>query len=129
MKSNLSRFFFASAAVAAMALASIPVVAETTPIKVPFNFTVNGQKCAAGLYSVQRDSSGNLLRLVGGNSSQGFSWAANSQSDSRDSRVVLKFDEDGQEHTLRSVQYGHVVTSNLDKRHTKSERARSFSGE
>jgi hypothetical protein len=121
MRSKFSSLVLASAALAAIALATIPAVAETSAtLNVPFNFTVNGQTLPAGEYSVQRDDSGNFLKLHGKNSAQSFIWTALPGADSRE-RVILKFDGQGQKHVLQSIQFGPLTTVRLDKktRHTE----------
>jgi hypothetical protein len=121
MRSKFSTLVLASAALAAVGLATIPAVAETsTTLNVPFSFTVGGQSLPAGAYSVQRDSSGSFLRFQGKDSSQSFVWTALSGT-SRNDRVVLKFDELGQTHALQSVQYGPLVTIKLNKKKRSTE--------
>jgi hypothetical protein len=121
MRSKFSTLVLASAALAAVALVTIPVVAETsTTLNVPFSFTVNGQSLPAGAYSVQRDSSGNFLRFQGKDASQSFLWLA-SPGATRGDRVVLKFEGQGQTHVLQSVQYGPFVTVRLNKKTRNTE--------
>ncbi len=53
MRSKFSTFVLASATLAAVALATLPAMAETsTTLNVPFSFTINGQSLPAGTYSV-----------------------------------------------------------------------------
>jgi len=121
MQFKLSSLVLASAALAAVALATVPAVAETSAtLNVPFNFTVNGQALPAGEYSVQRDDSGNFIRLQGKDSSHSFTWTA-LPGETRSDRVVLKFNGQGQTHVLQSVQYGPLTTTRLDRktRHTE----------
>ena len=101
--------------VAAAALAINPAHATTTTLHVPFDFTVNGQYLPAGLYTVQRDNFGNFLRLLGKDSSESFTWVARQASTQTD-KIVLRFDEEGQSHTLQSVQFGKLMTPRLDKK-------------
>jgi hypothetical protein len=121
MRSKFSTLFLASAALAAVALATVPAEAETsTTLNVPFSFTVGGQSLPAGTYSVQRDSSGNFLRFQGKDASQSFVWLANPGATHGD-RVILKFAGQGQTHVLQSVQYGPFVTNRLDKKKRNTE--------
>jgi hypothetical protein len=121
MRSKFSSLFLASAALAAIALAALPAVAESsTTLNVPFNFTVNGQTLPAGDYSVQRDDTGNFLRLQGKHSSQSFTWTALPGA-SRSDRVILKFDGQGQTHVLQSIQYGPLTTTRLNKNKHRTE--------
>jgi hypothetical protein len=121
MRSKFSTLVLASAALAAVALATIPAVAETsTTLNVPFSFTVNGQSLPAGTYSVRRDILSNYIRFQGKDASQSFVWLA-SPGATRDDRVILKFAGQGQTHVLQSVQYGPFVTNRLDKKKRNTE--------
>jgi hypothetical protein len=121
MRSKFSTLVLASAALAAVALATIPAVAETsTTLNVPFSFTVNGQSLPAGTYSVQRDIPGNFLTLKGRDASQRFAWPALPGA-TRSDRVILTFDGQGQTHVLQSVQFGPLVTSRIGKKNRKTE--------
>ncbi len=78
MTSILRSIVLAPAILAAAALAGNVAAAETT-LKVPFNFSVAGKSMPAGYYTVQRDSSGNIVSLRGRDaehSSTGFSRPA-----------------------------------------------------
>lgn len=121
MKIKFSTLVLASAALAAAALTTIPAMAATTTtLNVPFSFTVNGHSLPAGQYSVQRDTSGNFLRLQGKDGSENFLWVAAATSGDT-GRVILRFDEQGQTHALHSVQYGPAVTTRLDRKTRKHE--------
>jgi hypothetical protein len=121
MRSKFSTFVLASAALAAVGLATIPAVAATsTTLNVPFSFTVNGHSLPAGPYLVQRDDFGNFLRLQGKNPSQSFIWVTEAAG-TRSNRVILKFVPQGQRHVLESVQYGPVITSRLDRKTRPTE--------
>ena len=121
MQFNFGKLALASAAMAVLSVASLPAMAESATLKVPFNFTVGAKECPAGVYSVQRDSSGNLVTLQSKETSQIFTWIAGIYTDTNPRKVILKFDADGQDHALRSVQYGQVVTGRLDKKSRKTE--------
>jgi hypothetical protein len=122
MRIKFSTLVLASAALAAVGLATIPAVAATsTTLNVPFSFIVNGQSLPAGEYSVERDDSGNFLRLQAKKDpSRNFVWVAEAAA-SRTDRVILKFDPQGPTHVLQSVQYGPVVTIRLDRKTRKTE--------
>jgi hypothetical protein len=116
MISTLRSLVLAPAILAAAALATNVAVAETT-VKVPFNFSVAGKNMPAGLYSVQRDSSGNIVSLRGRDAEHSFNWIlAPGEPAPNDSRIVLRFDTDGQSHELRSVQFAAGITSRLNKK-------------
>jgi hypothetical protein len=121
MRSKFSTFILASTALAAAALATLPAVAATsTTLNVPFSFTVGGKSLPAGAYSVQRDNSGNFVRLESKDASHSFMWVA-APSATRGDKVILKFDGQGQTHALQSVQYGPLVTTTLNRKSRKAE--------
>jgi len=124
MRSKLSTFILASTVLAVTALATLPAVAATSgtsaTLKVPFSFTVNGRSLPAGEYSVQRDTSGNFLRLRSKDASESFVWVVGSNATPGD-RIILKFDPQGQTHALQSVQFGSLTTVKLDQKSRKSE--------
>jgi hypothetical protein len=123
MRFNLRNFVLAPAVMAAAALATNTAMAETT-LKVPFNFTVDGKNCPAGLYTVQRESTHNSVTLTSKATQRSFTWIiAPGDPAPTASAVTLTFDELGQTHTLRSVQYGPMVTSRLDQKTKESEHA------
>ena len=114
MKINFRTFVLASAAVAAAAMATIPAVAETSAtLRVPFSFTVNGRTLPAGDYAVLRSNNLAFVRLQSVNSFEGYSWIAGPSEEKRD-RVVLRFNSEN--HALQSVQFGTVISPQLDKK-------------
>jgi hypothetical protein len=121
MRSKFSTLVLASAALAAVALATIPAVAATsTAVNVPFNFTVGGRSLPAGLYSVQQDISGNILRLQARDGSQSFVSIA-IPSEKNEDRTVLRFNTVGQTHVLEFIQFGPLITPRLDRKTRKTE--------
>jgi hypothetical protein len=119
MKTNFRTFVLASAVVAVAAMATIPAVAETSAtLKVPFSFTVYGRTFPAGEYAVVRSTNLAFLRLQSQNSFEGCSWIASPSETKRD-RVVLLFN--GENHALRSVQFGTVISPRLDKKSKEKE--------
>ena len=123
MRSILPRFLLASAVMATAALATNSALAETM-VNVPFNFTVNGKTCPAGLYSVDRNLMNGVVTLRNDNWKKSFMWIASSGDPvPGDSRVILRFDEMGPAHALQSVQYGDLVTSRLDGKRKQAESA------
>jgi hypothetical protein len=112
MRSKLFTSILVPAILAVTALVAMPASAQTKTLKVPFNFTVAGQICPAGEYSVQWYSRLNLVQLESKDASQTFSWVARS-APANEGRVTLKFDQDGANHTLESVQFGPVITAKL----------------
>jgi hypothetical protein len=109
-------------ATAAVTFATIPAEAATsTKLTVPFSFTVDGKECPAGVYSIQRDTPGNFVRLQSKDASQSFVWVAGWTPETKSDRVTLNFDQLGQTHALRSIQFGQLVTPRLDKKLMKTE--------
>ena len=121
MKNILRTLVLAPVVLAAAAFASTSAMAEST-LKVPFNFTVNGQICPAGVYSVERDFSGDLVTLKSHASTQSFRWSLRpGEPAPTDTRVVLMFDQIGDGHALRSVQYKWLITPRIDKKDIHTE--------
>jgi hypothetical protein len=132
MRSILRNFVLAPAVIAAAALAANSAMAETI-LKVPFSFTVAGKNCPAGLYAVQWESSrSNLVTLTSKDVPQTFTWVVGPGDPAPgETAVVLRFDEQGENHALQSVQYGSRITSRLDKKikHTEHEKTRIVLGQ
>ncbi len=121
MRITLRSFVLTPVVMAAAALTAHSAMAETN-LNVPFNFTVQGKSCPAGLYKVIGTDGGNAVILAG--ASRSFTWLVHpGDPPPSDRRVVLKFDEVGSHHLLRSVQYRNQITSRLDKRSRDIESA------
>lgn len=122
MRSLLPRFVLASAVLLAGAMAAAPAMAEVM-VDVPFDFTVNGKLCPAGRYQIGHDATSSLVTLRATETwSRSFTWIAGPGEPSpTDSRIVLRFDENGGEHELQSVQYGSMITNRLDRKPRPSE--------
>lgn len=104
-----------------LALAASTACAQKT-FNVPFNFTVAGTNCPAGVYSVQRDTWENSVTLQNIITLQTFKWSLEPGSPSpTDERVILKFATDGRQHILQFVQYRSRTTARLDRPFTKAE--------
>jgi hypothetical protein len=115
MRFNFPTLILAPVVMAAAALTIQPAMAESRTLNVPFDFTVGNKTLPAGPYTVERDSAGSILRLQDKNLSQTFMWVA-LPSAIKTGRVVLRFEDEGQKHTLQSVQYGVLQTPELVKR-------------
>jgi hypothetical protein len=115
MRSPLRKFFLAPALVAAAAVATSTAMAATA-VSVPFNFTVAGKSCPAGKYEIQKGPVANSVRLASADSARSFVWVISPGDPSpTDQRVILTFDRNGDAAALRTVQFGHLITSRLDK--------------
>jgi hypothetical protein len=123
MRSIFHRIVVASAVVVAAALATTSARAEAL-IKVPFSFNVGGKAFPAGLYAVRHDDRGNFVTLAAKGSEQSFSTIlVPGEPDLTDKKIALNFDLVGETHFLRTIQYGPMITSVLDKKALQSERA------
>jgi hypothetical protein len=123
MKSIFHRIVVASAVMVAAAVATTSARAEAL-IKVPFSFTINGKAFPAGLYAVRHDDRGNFVTLAAKGSEQSFSTIlVPGEPDLTDRKIALNFDVVGETHFLRTIQYGPMTTSVLDKKAVQSERA------
>jgi hypothetical protein len=120
------RFTLRSTVLAPLVLAAAALGANTAMaqpiIDVPFDFTVAGQACPAGTYSVRKDVKGDTVNLIG--KSRNFVWAIGpGDPNPSDKRVILTFDKLGSGPALRSVQFGSSITSRLDKKVKAAEDA------
>ncbi|HEY1498969.1 MAG TPA: hypothetical protein VGF88_05280 [Acidobacteriaceae bacterium] len=116
MRSILHKIFLASAVAATAALATGSALADTM-VNVPFSFTVNGKVCPAGRYSIGHNESNGIVTLRNDNWKSNFAWITSPGEPSPyDARIVLRFDRDGGNYTLQSVQYRSLITSRLDGR-------------
>jgi len=121
MRSILQKLILAPAVMAAAALATTSAQAETT-VNLPFGFNVGGTYCPAGRYAIEQDTTGNFVRLIGKDTSKSFNWVIGPGApDPTDKKIVLKFDETGGTHALRSIQYGSMITSRLDTKTSGGE--------
>ena len=129
MRFTLRSLVLAPVVLVAVAFTANSAMAETQ-VNVPFNFSVNGKSLPAGQYRVQSDKTGDSVTLEG--ASQTFTFLLHPGSPApNDKRVVLKFDQLGMDHVLRSVQYNDEVTSRLDKhvKETDSASVRDVQGQ
>ncbi len=114
-----------STIMSAAAILSAPFV--TTAIKaqtvtVPFSFEVGGHIYPAGAYSVERSATGIFVSMEDENGKEISHWVLGAgDADPRASGVILRFDESGQTHLLRSIQYHSRVTLRLDGKFLSAE--------
>ena len=105
----------AAIVITAGSLATHAAIAETT-LKVPFSFTVAGQSMPAGTYSVSKDALHNVVTLKSMDESKTFTAVlVPGDPAPGDTHVALKFDQSGNGHTLKSIQYGARTTSSLER--------------
>jgi len=114
MKIKFTTLVLATAALATAALTINTANAEATKVNVPCSFKVAGKVLPAGEYSVERDNHGNFIKLQGKDPAQLLIVVASAMA--ADSKLVsLKFDTQNNEHVLQTIQYGHLISSRLDK--------------
>lgn len=118
MKLNLRNLVLSSAVLCA----STAFAAETR-LDVPFDFTVKNHAYHAGSYRVEIDPTGSMVKLSSINlSSQPVMWIVSPGNSLPQAKVRLTFDVVGKDHMLRTIQYGALVTPDLDKRPNGVER-------
>lgn len=121
MRSILPKIFLASAVAGMAALATGNALADVK-VNVPFSFTANGKVCPAGYYTVGRNDITGVVTLRNDDWKRNFSWIASpGEPAPTDTRIVLRFDKDGENYTLQSVQYRALITSRLDGRKSSEE--------
>lgn len=114
MKIKFTTLVLATAALATAALAINTANAEATSINVPFSFKVAGKVLPAGEYTVERDHTGNFIKLQGKDPAQLVIVVASAMA-AESNLVSLKFGADNNQHVLQTIQYGHLISSKLDK--------------
>lgn len=121
MRSILHKIFLASAVAATAALTTSSALADMK-VNVPFSFTVNGKVCPAGYYSVGRDTVTGVVTLRNEDWKRNFAWLVSpGEPAPTDNRIILRFDKEGGNYTLQSVQYRALITERLDGRKTNNE--------
>jgi len=104
----------AAIVVTTAALSTHAAKAETN-LNVPFSFTVAGQSLPAGVYTVKEDTFHNMVILRSQDASKSFSYALRPGNPApNEVRVTLHFESTGDNHVLRSIQFGSKITSRLD---------------
>jgi len=132
MRSILRNLVLAPVVMAAAALATNTAMAAEARVNVPFDFTAAGKQCPAGAYTIVEDSSRGMVTLKNADASRTFSWLIRAGDPApTDTHVTLRFDEQGQGYTLRSVQYHALITSRLDKsgKHSEHTPVRAIEGQ
>jgi hypothetical protein len=110
MRISLSSLVLASAFCASTALA-----ATHARVDVPFSFTAKGQTYPAGSYDVVLDGSRSFVTLASRvELGKQILWIVN-PAEPAFMPAVVKFDQVGTEHALRSIQLDDKITPNLDR--------------
>lgn len=104
-----------AAVVVTTAALSTHVAKAETNLNVPFSFTIAGQSMPAGLYTVKQDTYHNMVILRNRDASKSFSYTLRPGDPApNEARVTLHFESSGDNHVLRSIQFGSKITSRLD---------------
>lgn len=129
------RIMIRSAVLATASLcATAAFAADRAVVNIPFNFVSHGQAFPAGQYAATLDPYHNVLALSSTtNPRVSARWIAGPADDNpNNSKLILKFDDLGNTHTLRTVQLGPRVTSRLDtpaRRHNAGSIVDAVSGQ
>jgi hypothetical protein len=120
MRSILFKLVLVSAGMAA-SLATTAAMAETR-LTVPFNFTIGSKACPAGIYTVARDPISYAVTMRSLDGKDSFRWTLGPGDPApSDNRIVLRFADTGQQHTLQSIQFRSLITARLDKNSEHNE--------
>jgi hypothetical protein len=115
MRNTLKTLVLSSAAFCATAA----FAANHARVDVPFSFTAKGQSYPAGSYDVAMDAGHNLVTLSSeAVPSKRIMWSVG-PAEQAQAPAVIKFDESGTDHALKTVQIGSYTTPNLDTKSTK----------
>jgi hypothetical protein len=121
MRTIFRSLVLAPVVMAAVALATTTAKAAST-LNVPFSFTAAGKSCPAGLYTVEKDTFRGVVIFKSKEAPRSFTWLLRpGDATLTGSKVVLKFDPQGETHALQSIQYGTLITSRLDKKSKQNE--------
>jgi hypothetical protein len=112
MRLSLRNLVLSSAALCTTAA----LAAQETRLEVPFSFVVKNHAYPAGSYRAKIDLGRSLVTLSNiREPTQPLMWIVRSgDADPNHPRVSLTFDVIGPDHVLRRVQYGTLITPNLD---------------
>ncbi len=116
MRNILGKLVLMSA-VAATTFAANAATSEKR-FEVPFSFTVAGQSWPAGTYLMQKAQGTNVV-LQSQDASKTFALTLGPGDPSpSDTRAILTFSQDNQDHALKAIQYGPLAAS-LKRKHNK----------
>jgi hypothetical protein len=113
------RFSFRNLVLSSAALCTTAAfAAEQKRVEVPFSFVAKNHAYQAGSYTIGVDREMCVVTLSeAGRSSQSLMWIiVPGAVDPNHPKVSLTFDVSGQQHVLRTIQYGTFATPNLNKK-------------
>ncbi len=128
MKNIRTKLILASVLAAATFTTGIAEAQST--LHVPFSFHIGSSVLPAGTYSVEPGPHNGFVTLTNTNNSVSFSWTLlTGEPAPSDTRIVLRFDQVGNSHMLRSVQYRSLITARLDKKALQYQREAFLPGQ
>jgi hypothetical protein len=111
MRFSLRSLILSSAALCA----STAFAANQVRMDVPFNFVVKNHVYRAGTYNVEVEPARSLVILSSVSEPiKSLMWIVGPGNEENRSKVRLTFDKVGSDAVLRTVEYGHLTTRNLD---------------
>jgi hypothetical protein len=111
------RSIFRNLVLSSLALcATAAFAAHETRLEVPFDFVAKGHAYQAGPYVIRIDSARSFVTLSNiMNSAPPLTWiVVPGDTDPYHPKVALTFDVTGTEYALRTIQYGALITPNLN---------------
>jgi hypothetical protein len=96
--------------------ATAAFAANRAVVDVPFNFESQGHNYPAGRYVATLESNEGILAISNENNPRiSAHWIAGpADYNPTDAKLILKFDDLGNDHALRTLQLGPRITSRLD---------------
>jgi hypothetical protein len=126
MRSTLLKWFLVPAVAAVAMLASQTASAER--VNVPFSFSAMGKAFPAGSYIVEQDPNGNFVTLETLDCSKTLVHVIGPGGpDSAALKVVLRFNVNGEDYQLDTIQIRSKITTHMTKNHSK-DRERVVTG-
>lgn len=119
MRSMLRTFVLTSAALCATAA----FAADRAVVNVPFNFETHGISFPAGHYSASLSMNKSVLTLTNmENPKESILWTVSPADETAIQKpLLMKFDESGSTHQLRTIQLGSRITPRLDAPATRHD--------
>ncbi len=125
MKTTIKSLILTSAAFCATAA----FAANQARVNVPFGFTAKGQSYPAGSYDLVLDANNTFVTMENeAQPKKHISWGVGPAEPGKAPGVV-RFDEVGENYTLKSIQVGTHVTPNLDSHQKGISATTTISGQ
>jgi hypothetical protein len=95
--------------------ATAAFAANQARVEVPFSFTAQGHSYPAGSYEVAVNNNNDIVTMVSkADPKMHISWTAG-PGEAINLPALVKFDQVGADHALKTIQVGDKVTPKLDK--------------